>query len=104
MTGLPHQPHAAVRVAPDMFTRVGGTIAMAASAPEFRTVLGDERLRFVLPLGDFDGVDVLVGGTTAAAFEPTGLPQSMQKRESSVFGRPQKAQEITRNILRAVPP
>jgi len=100
---LPHQPHVAVRVAPDMFTRVGGTIAMAGSAPEFRTGRGDERRRFVLPLGVL-GVDAVVGGTTAAAFGPTGLPQSMQKRESSVFGRPQKAQEITRNILRAVPP
>jgi hypothetical protein len=54
--------------------------------------------------GGFDAAGAVVGGTTAAAFEPTGLPQSMQKRESSVFGRPQKAQEITRNILRAVPP
>jgi len=34
-TGFPHHPHVAVRVAPDMFTRVGGTtIAKAGSAPE----------------------------------------------------------------------
>ena len=94
----------AVRVAPDMLTRVGGTMAMAASAPELRALLGEDRRRFVLPLGDFGLADAVVGGTGAAAVGPTGLPQSMQKRESSVFGRPQKAQEITRNILRAVPP
>jgi len=66
LTGLPHHPHVAVRVAPDMFTRVGGTIAIAGSAPELRTGRGDERRRLVLPLGDFD-VDAIVGGTTAAA-------------------------------------
>ena len=87
-----------------MLTRVGGTIAMAGSAPELRPDVGEDRRRFVLPLGDFGVAVAVVGGTTAAACGPTGLPQSMQKRESSVFGRPQKAQEITRNILRAVPP
>jgi len=33
-------------------------------------------------------------GATEPAGDASGFPQSMQKRESAAFGRPQKAQEF----------
>jgi hypothetical protein len=96
---LPHQPQ--FTVAPEGWTlRVGGTTANAGSADARRTTPGDGRRCDAVGFG----CDAIVAGTTlAAADDDRGFPQSMQKRDSSAFPRPQKAQEI-KDSLRGVPP
>ena len=70
-------------------TRVAGTSRTAGSAPE-RLALGGGVRR----CDDVTTGAALVMGATEPAGDASGFPQSMQKRESAAFGRPQKAQEF----------
>jgi hypothetical protein len=86
VTGLPQR----MQLAGEPDTRVAGTPALNAGAA--RAVATGELTGCGCP----PGAGGTYAGPTRAADGFIGLPQSMQKRESVSFSRPQKAQDVTR--------